>query len=126
MAQEERFAISYSGLNRPLLTVLGMGTGQSGVVVTDTEVRVRMGWAFNAAIPRERITSAERGTKPALFGWGVHGWRGRWVVNGSDRGIVRLTIDPPILTRTLIFAIQPRELFVSLEEPDRFLATLKR
>ena len=126
MAQEERFAISYSGLNKPLLAVLGMGPGRSGVVVTDSEVRVRMGWAFNAAIPRERITAAEKTTKPALFGWGVHGWRGRCVVNGSDSGIVRLAIDPPILTRTLIFAIQPHELFISLEEPDRFLATLER
>lgn len=126
MSSEERFAIAFSGLNKPLLALLGMGPGRSGVTVTDTDVRVRMGWAFNAAIPRDRITSAAKATKPALFGWGVHGWRGRWVVNGSDSGMVRLTIDPPMLTRTLIFAIQPHELYISLEDPDRFLAAIER
>jgi hypothetical protein len=95
------------------------------VTVTETDVHVRMGWAFDATIPRARITSAARATKPAMFGWGVHGWNGRWVVNGSDSGIVRLTIDPPILTRMLIFALRPRELFISLDEPDRFLTALE-
>jgi hypothetical protein len=31
--------------------------------------------------------------------WGVHGWRGRWAVNGSSKGMVELTIDPPVRAR---------------------------
>ncbi|MCC6705858.1 MAG: hypothetical protein IT334_13350 [Thermomicrobiales bacterium] len=58
------------------------------------------------------------------MGWGVHGWRGKWVVNGSDDGIVKLTISPQIHARTLIFAITLRELYLSLEDPEGFLAAL--
>lgn len=28
-------------------------------------------------------------------GIGVHGWRGRWLVNGAVSGIATLEIDPP-------------------------------
>ena len=124
MSAEKTFTIRYTGINRPILSLVGLGPRWSGVTVTDAEVRVRMSWAFNAAIPRDRITEAVRAKKPALFGWGVHGWRGRWVVNGSDDGIVRLTIDPPIHARILIFAIKPHQLFISLDDPDGFLAAL--
>jgi hypothetical protein len=124
--QSEQFNIAFTGLHRPILSLVGMGPGHSGVTVTDSGVRVHMGWEIDATIPRGRITSAEKATKPPIFGWGVHGWRGRWVVNGSDFGIVRLTIDPPVHARSLVFAIRPHELYISLEDPDRFLAALAR
>lgn len=124
MTGEKSFGISYSGLSKPLFTLLGMGARWSGVTVTDTEVRIRMGVGFNAILPRDHVTEASKATKPALFGWGVHGWRGRWAVNGSDSGMVRLRIDPPVHARMLIFAIKPHELFVSLNDPDSFLTAL--
>jgi hypothetical protein len=46
------------------------------------------------------------------------------VVNGSDDGIVKLTINPPAHVRMMVFAFKARELYVSLEDPDGFLATL--
>jgi hypothetical protein len=123
---EKHFSILYTGVNRPLLGLVGLGPSFSGVTVTDADVRIRMGWAMNAAIPRAHITAAVKADKPAMFGWGVHGWRGRWVVNGSDAGMVRLTIDPPVHARTLVFAIRPHELYISLADPDGFLAALER
>jgi hypothetical protein len=124
--QAEQFDILYTGINRPILSVVGLGPRFSGVTVTDTEVQIRMGWGFNGVFPRDHITSAAKAVKPPIFGWGVHGWRGRWVVNGSDAGMVRLTIDPPVHVRTLVFAIRPHELFISLDDPDGFLAALER
>ncbi|MCC6704786.1 MAG: hypothetical protein IT334_07895, partial [Thermomicrobiales bacterium] len=97
---QRTFAFSYSKFNRALLRILGLGPGLSRVTVTDDAVRVRMGWAFSATIPRAQIIAAGRDRKPPLMGWGVHGWRGKWVVNGSDDGIVKLTISPQIHART--------------------------
>ncbi len=124
LTAEKSFGISYGSVSEPLFTLLGMGARWSGVTVTDTEVRVRMGIGFNAVIPRDHIKEAGKATKPALFGWGVHGWLGRWAVNGSDRGMVRLRIDPPVHARMLIFAIRPHELYISLNDPDGFLAAV--
>jgi len=124
--QSKQFDINYTGINRPILSVFGLGPRFSRVTVSDTSVRIRMGWAFDATIPRDQISTAEKAKKPAMFGWGAHGWRGRWVVNGSDAGIVRLTIDPPVHARTLLFAIRPHELYISFEDPDGFLAALQR
>lgn len=119
-----QFSISYTSFNRKLLKVFGMGPNKSSVAVTETDVRVRMGWGFDGTIPRNLIVSATRAEKPAGKGWGVHGWAGSWVVNGSDEGIVKLTIDPPVHARMIIFAVKLRELYVSLDDPEGFLAAI--
>jgi hypothetical protein len=118
------FQIRYTGINLPILKTVGMGPSFSRVTVTDDHVHVKMGWAINAIIPRSQITSAVRSTKPRLMGWGVHGLFGKWTVNGSDEGIVKLTIDPAIHAKSIIFGITIRELNISLEDPGGFLAEL--
>lgn len=125
MAQR-KFAIAYNRFNRILNTILLMRPGSSGVTVGDDHIDVHMGWAFDGRIPRSQITSVGPGKKPRFAGWGVHGWRGTWTVNGSDRGMVKVTIEPPTHVRTLVFAIKLRTLFVSLEDPDGFIAELNR
>ncbi len=59
-----------------------------------------------------------------VWAWGAHGWRGRWLVNGSARGLVRLTIQPAGGGRCLMFPIALRQLTLSLEEPEQFIAAL--
>ena len=54
----------------------------------------------------------------------MHGWRQRWLVNGSSHGIVVLAIDPPARARVLGVPIRVRELAVSLDEPVGFAAAL--
>jgi hypothetical protein len=120
----QQFSISYTRFNRVLFKVLGMGRNQSGVTVSDSTVRVHMGWGFDGTIARNHIVAATHARKPWWRGWGVHGWSGSWVVNGSDDGIVKLTINPPAHVRMMVFAFKARELYVSLEDPDGFLATL--
>lgn len=121
---ERTFSISFHGATRTFFQLLGIGSGRSGVTVTPESVHVKMGWAFDGVIPRTQIVSAEKAKKPVMLGWGVHGWCGVWAVNGSDDGIVRLRIDPPIHARMLVFAIRPHELYISLDDPDGFLAAL--
>ena len=51
------------------------------------------GWGFSAQVPRSAIRSAER-THGLVGGIGVHGWRGRWLVNGAASGLVMVRFDP--------------------------------
>jgi hypothetical protein len=104
----------------PLLT----GPRQSSVVVGDDEVRVKLGlggWAFSGRIPRRAITDVRRVERP-VWAWGAHGWRGRWLVNGSSRGLVQLTIEPAARAYSVGIPIRLRQLTLSLDEPDRFVA----
>jgi len=118
------FAIRYGKLLVGLLTLLGTGPSVSGVEVTDHEVRVRMGWAFQARIPRSSIVRSGADDR-LVTGWGVHGFRGRWLVNGSSQGLVFLKIAPPAAARVLGVPVKLTQLRTSLEDPQGFLSTVK-
>ena len=124
MTETERFPIRYGAL-RLLLVVLGMGPGLSGVELGDTEMKVRMGWAFSARVPRTSLTGAGLVTG-RVGGIGVHGFRGRWLVNGSMAGIVGIDIKPAGRARVLGFPVKLHYLMLSLENPDAFVAALSR
>jgi hypothetical protein len=117
-----RFPIRF-GLFRGLLTLLGTGPRFSYVEVSDGSIRVTMGWAFRATIP---LSSVRRIYKDRNMwrGIGVHGWRGEWLVNGSVSGIVTIEIDPPARARVIGVPVRLTKLYVSLEDPDGFLAAL--
>ena len=118
-----RFAIDYSRWNKRFFGLLGLGPRLSEVVVDDTNLRVRMGWTFHAEVPRadiRRVTAAER----PFFAWGVHGWRGRWLVNGSSDGIVGVEIDPPARAWTLGIPIRLRTVHISLADPRGLITAL--
>ena len=109
----------------PLSVPLGMGPANSSATVEGDTLHVAMGWAFAADIPLASITDAKPNSGRVL-GWGVHGWRGRWLVNGSSQGIVELTIDPPVQARVLGVSTTLRNLRVSVTDPDAFIASLHR
>jgi hypothetical protein len=118
------WALRYSPGLRPLLTVLGMGPGLSFVRLDGDDLTVRMGWAFRARIPIGNVLDATAARAPLLGGWGVHGWDGRWLVNGSTAGVVRLRIDPRVPARAIGVTVRLRTLWVSLADPEGFLAEL--
>jgi hypothetical protein len=120
---DQTFAILY-GVWRPLLVVLGMGPRFSAVALGAEELHVKMGWAFRARIPRSAITGASR-REGRVGGVGVHGWRGRWLVNGSMEGIVGIDVDPPARAVATGFPVHLRYLSLSLENPDAFVTALK-
>jgi hypothetical protein len=95
------------------------------VRVQDGALRVSMGWGFRATVPLASITSAEHHSG-RITSWGAHGWRGRWLVNGSSRGVVVLTIDPPATARVLGVPVTLKELAVSVTDPDALIAACRR
>jgi hypothetical protein len=88
----------------PLSVPLGMRPKHSEVRVVAGTLHVKMGWAFDAHIPLASITSAEA-TNTRVFAWGVHYSGGRWLVNGSGKGLVVLTIEPPAQEEVWINAL---------------------
>ena len=100
-----------------------LGGAHGHVDVDDTAVRVRHGVMFRTTIPRSIIGPPQR-YEGKVYSWGVHGWRGRWLVNGSSHGIVVLPIEPRRRAHVLGWPIRLRELAVSLDDPDGFLAAL--
>lgn len=103
--------------------MLGGGRRVSRFIVSDDDVVVRMGWWFRTVIPRSSIVAATPDHDP-VWGWGAHGWGGRWLVNGSSRGLIRLTIDPPAPAKVCFVGVRLRLLRISLVDPDGALAAL--
>jgi hypothetical protein len=107
------------GLTKPLLIAVGLTPSRSYLALGPNVVHVRMGWAFHADLPWASI----RRVRPAgrALSIGVHGWRGRWLVNGATGPLVALTVEPPVRARALGFPIRLHELTVSLDDPDSFV-----
>jgi hypothetical protein len=118
----QRFPILFTGLNRSMVA-LGLTPGRSWVEVGDDVLRVRMSWAFSLDAPLVNVRAARPDTG-RVGGWGVHGWRGRWLVNGSSSGLVRIDLSPPVRGRMGPIPIGVRQLRVSVEDPDGLVAAL--
>ncbi|MEP7111897.1 MAG: hypothetical protein ABI862_01405 [Ilumatobacteraceae bacterium] len=113
---------------RLLMTPMFAGPRQCWAQFTAETLNVRMGrlgWAFNAAIPRSSISEGEPYDGP-VFGWGAHGWRGRWLVNGSSQGLVTIRINPPARVRAVFIPLRVSELTLSLEDPSSFIDVVRR
>ena len=129
------FAISYSDSWSGRLTdtldrlLFRAGRGVSGVEVDADEIRVRMG-SFKLDIPRSSVRSVQRSQARVGGTAGVHGGRGRWLVNGSAEGLAELVLDPPSRVSPSIdtmFGLGPsrvNQLTVSLDDPDGFIAAV--
>jgi hypothetical protein len=105
------------------MTPLLAGPRNSTIRVDEHVVMVKMGvggWAFKADVPRSSIADASQVDGP-VWAWGAHGWRHRWLVNGSSKGLVRLTIAPRERGRCLGYPLRIGELTLSLAEPEEFV-----
>ena len=105
----------------PLSVPLGLGPERSEVRVEAGTLHVKMGWAFEAHIPLASITRAGA-TRERAFTAGVHYSGGRWLVNGSGKGLVTLTIEPPAQAKVPMRSVTLRSLVLSVTDPDALIA----
>jgi hypothetical protein len=105
----------------PFSVPFGLGPKQSEVRVADGSLHVRFGWGFRAEIPLTWIKDAKP-NNDRVYAWGAHGFRGRWLVNGSSKDIVELTIDPPARAYVMGVPITLRTLDVSVTDPQALIA----
>jgi hypothetical protein len=122
------FAIRYDRWFRALATVIGLGPKQTAIRVDDDTLHVRYGWAFRLDVPRKDIKSA-RLIAERPMAWGVHTTGEYWYVNGSRDGIVELKLSRPATSNSVKFQAgdwgEVHRLYLSLEDPDGFIAALK-
>jgi hypothetical protein len=84
-----------------------------------------MAWSFHAEVERSSIRSVRRvSDKP--YAIGVHGWRGRWIVNGAAGPIASITISPPARARAIGVPVTLSELLVSVDEPGALVSALEQ
>jgi hypothetical protein len=107
-----------------LLGLMGHGRRLSRIQVDDRGIQVCMGLGFRTNIPHASVVSVVDVGHRRVLGWGVHGWRGRWLVNGSSSGLVTIGLEPPVRAKVLGFPVRLRELTVSVVEPAALVADL--
>jgi hypothetical protein len=117
----EVFTIRHDPWYKWIAVVCGLVPRWNRVTVDGDRILVRMSYAFSSTFDRSAIRSVTPWTG-RVWSWGVHGWRQRWLVNGSSQGILVLGIDPPARARVLGWPIHVRELAVSLDDPVGFAA----
>lgn len=120
-----RYPIRFDSWYRVLSTIVGLPPSTAYVEVTSRDVAVRMGWAFRCRFPRTAIESV---TEPDMrpLSRGVHGFAGRWLVNGSGRGLVGLGLRPGHRGYVMGFPVRLELLLVSVAAPAALRAALGR
>ncbi|MBS2028271.1 MAG: hypothetical protein JST54_10230 [Deltaproteobacteria bacterium] len=119
-----RFPIRFEATYGALSTMLFLAPADSYVDVLDDAIEVRMAWAFRARFPKDSVRHAAPGAHVPLTR-GVHGWAGRWLVNGSGDGILTLDLAPTQRARVMGFPVKLKQLMVSVDEPDVVAAKLR-
>jgi|SRR5665213_592612 hypothetical protein len=109
-----RIPIRYSKLWSWLLTILLLPRNLAYIEIDGDTIRVRMAWAFRVRFTRGDISAVNPYRPVASIG--VHGWRGRWLVNGANRPIARITLALPARARVLGFPVRLQDLLVSVDD----------
>lgn len=115
-----RFPIAYSKPMRFLAGALGLGPRGAWIDIGQADIEVRMGWAFHARFPRSSVKAAAH-SKRRPISQGVHGGKGRWLVNGTTGGLVRIDLAPDQAARVLGRRVALSTLEVSAEDPEALL-----
>ncbi len=115
----------FSIRQNPVMRLLAapLGAWNAAVEVDDDAVVVHYGVGFRGRVARSAVRSVSRSHRRVLS-WGAHGWRGRWLVNGSSHGIVVLGIEPRQPARVVGWPVRLRELDVSVDDPEGLVAAL--
>lgn len=122
--KSQRFPIAFDSWYALLSNVLLLSPANSYVEVEPTQIQVRMGWAFQASIPRSSIVSAKK-SQTRTISRGVHGFAGRWLVNGSADGLVTLELAKGQRGYVMGFPVGLTELMVSLTDSTALLEALE-
>ena len=120
----QRFPIRFDRWYATLASALGLSPSRSWVEVDGEQVSVRMGWAFRSRFARSAVVSASE-TAESPLSRGVHGFAGRWLVNGSGDGILTIKLTPGQRGYVMGFPVSLRQLVVSMEEPEALAAILR-
>ena len=119
-----RYPITFESWYRWLSTVLGLPPSSAYVEVDGEDVEVRMGIAFHARFRRSDVASATS-VDMRPISRGVHGFAGRWLVNGAGRNILKIELRPDQRAHVMRIPVSLRELLVSVGDPSELAKVLR-
>lgn len=117
MAESLRAPIRFDAWYRVLSSAVLLLPSHSFVELGAEEVTVHMGWGFRARFPRSAIARAQASDQRPISR-GVHGFAGRWLVNGSGDRILALSLEPRQRAWVMGFPVSLRELLISVDDPE--------
>jgi hypothetical protein len=112
------------GRLRLLFLLTGITPARSYLELGENTIAVKMAWSFSARFERSAVRRVER-TADAPWSIGVHGWGGRWIVNGTAGPMVSIALDRPARARALGVPVTLSELLVSVDDPDALVSKLE-
>jgi hypothetical protein len=118
MANTARFPIKFDASYAVLSRALLISPSDSYVEIAGNDVSVRMSWAFRATFDRSCVTGTSLLDKRILLTRGVHGWAGRWLVNGAGDGVLAIDLDPRQRAYVMGFPVKLRRLQISVDDPS--------
>ena len=119
-----RFPISFDRWYGVFSSVIGLPPSTAYVELDGIQVKVQMGWAFRSCFPRSAVAAtSDLDIRP--LSRGVPGFGGRWLVNGSGRGILSIHLNPIQRAYLLGVPVRLRELLVSVAEWPALAAALR-
>lgn len=122
---EAKFQFDYSATWGWLNTMVGLGPTRTSLIVTDTMLLVKFGYAFAAEIPLESIAKIDSLSEPFMYSLGVHGAFGTYLVNGSMENLVTLEMEPEQKCRLAFgLAFSLSKLVVSVRDKNQFMKLL--
>ncbi len=124
MAAPSRFLIKFDAAYRVLSTALFIFPSDSYVEIVGNRVSARMAWAFRTTFERSRVVRASALGKQVPLTRGVHGWAGRWLVNGAGDGILVIDLEPKQRAYVMGIPVSLRQLRVSVDDPVALAAAL--
>ena len=84
-----------------------------------------MGWAFRSTFERKCVATVSKYRGAIALTRGVHGWAGKWLVNGSGDGVVQMDLEPEQRAYVVGAPVVLRQLLVSMANPGAFLDALR-
>jgi hypothetical protein len=118
-----RFPILFDTWYAVLSSALLLPPAKAYVEIDAEQVRVRMGWAFRSRFPKTAVALAEA-TPERPLSRGVHGFAGKWLVNGAGRGMLTIRLTPDQRGYVMGFPVSLRQLMLSVAEPSALAAAL--
>ncbi len=120
-----RFPIRFDPMFRVLCRGVLLAPDAAFVDVADDLVHVRFSWAFRATLRRSGIFRAGvHAGRP--ISRGVHGFGGRWLVNGAGDRVAELVLSPSQGAHVLGVPVELGVLLVSVDDPEALVRAVAR
>ena len=118
-----RVPIRFDAWYRVLSSVVLLSPSDSFIELSSDAVTVRMAWGFRTRFPTACVVRAARYDN-APISRGVHGFAGRWLVNGSVDRILAIDVEPHQRAWVMGVPVKLRQLLVSVDDPEGVAARL--